>query len=127
MSSKKNDIRKNNYIKIVNMKLLKRNTLLESDLSLLSEMEMLQIYGGDGDYTIRNNSCLLNFVAGCGVGSGNSGSSSGTGTSSSAGSSSGSGSGSGTSSSSNSGSSSSGGIGNGSANGSNIGLVCVGG
>lgn len=116
---------KNNYIKIVNMKLLKRNTLLESDLSLLSEMEMLQIYGGDGDYTIRNDSCLLNFVAGCGVGSGNSGSSSGTGTSSSAESSSGSSTSS--SSSSNSGNTSTGGIGNSSANGSNIGLVCIGG
>lgn len=78
------------------MSLLKRKVQLEDEYSLLSEMEMLHVYGGEGDITITNSgTCSVNLVAGCGVSSGGGSSSGG---SSSGGSSSG-------SSSSNSGSS----------------------
>lgn len=98
------------------MTLLKRNTQMEGEFSLLSEMDMLHVYGGDGDTIISNSGCSLNFVAGCGASS--SGSHGG---SSSAGSSSGS-TGSGGSGSS-AGHGSGGGTGNGNANGSNIAIV----
>lgn len=75
------------------MGLLRKKTQLEDEYSLLSEMEMLQVYGGEGDITITNPGCTLNLVTGCGVSSGsgsNSGGSSSSGSSSSGNSSSGS-------------------------------------
>ena len=61
------------------MSLIKRNAQFEEEYSLLSEMEMLQVYGGNGDIVINNPGCTLNLEAGCnGTGSG-SGTGSGTG------------------------------------------------
>lgn len=73
------------------MALLERIPQLEDEYSLLSEMEMLHVYGGNGDTTIVNPGCQVNMVPGCGTSSGGTGSSSGSGTGPGSGSGSGSG------------------------------------
>ncbi len=79
------------------MALLTRVPQLEDEYSLLSEMEMLHVYGGSGgDIIITNQGpCEVNTVSGCGASSGGSGSGSGTGSGSGSGSGNGSGNGSG--------------------------------
>ena len=97
--------------------------MLEDEYSLLSEMEMLQVYGGEGDINITNPGCTLNLVAGCGVSSGggsNSGGSSSSGSSSNGSSSSG-------SSSNGSGCGSSCNCGHNNDPDSNDGTICIGG
>ena len=72
------------------MSLLRKKTQLEDEYSLLSEMEMLQVYGGEGVIITNSLNCTVNTVAGCGAPSGggsnsggsSSGSSSSTGSSS---------------------------------------------
>lgn len=79
------------------MALLERVPQLEDEYSLLSEMEMLHVYGGSGgDIIISNHGyCEVNTTTGCGSSSGGTGSGSGSGTGSGSGSGSGNGSGSG--------------------------------
>ena len=79
---------------------LKRNSHLENEFSLLTEMEMLHVFGGDGDIIINPTNtapgCQTTVNPGCGSGTGSgSGSGSGSGNGSGSGSGNGSGSGSG--------------------------------
>ena len=44
------------------MALLERVPQLEDEYSLLSEMEMLHVYGGNGDITVVNPGCQVNMA-----------------------------------------------------------------